>query len=230
MPNPIWICAVRVLFLIIENRTKKRMIPMQAEIDDRLKVRIYKCEGQAFKKFAHFLNLKPNKMKKRSSILIMAIVLTSFILSSCGGSVKGKWSKADKEKFTKEMDKADLSGFGENKAKWIDCYYSKVEANYSSFDEANKDTVDTQKFATECSDIIAANGSVKGKWSDADKAKLKKLMEGSEAVSKLGEDKAKWVDCYLSKLEAKYSSFSEADKDEKGASDIALECNAEIAK
>ena len=42
--------------------------------------------------------------------------------------------------------------------------------------------------------------------------------------------KTKWIECYLKKAEAKYSSYSEADKDEAGCTVIANECNEEIAK
>jgi hypothetical protein len=40
----------------------------------------------------------------------------------------------------------------------------------------------------------------------------------------------KWIECYLSKCEANYSSYYKADTDEKGAAKIALECNDDIIK
>ena len=168
-------------------------------------------------------------MKKRNSILIVAIIFTSFILSSCGGSVKGKWSEADKLKFNEAIAKADLSAYGENKAKWTECYLGKLEANYSSFAEADNDRVGCPKYAAECIDLIMANGSVKGKWSDSDKQKFTEAMESAD-LSKLGGDKAKWIECYLKKAEATYSSFYAADRDAEGCTVIAKECNEEIIK
>jgi hypothetical protein len=189
------------------------------------------CQGKTKKtKLTNFINLKKlNKMKKRNSILMVLIIFTSLILSSCGGSVKGKWSEADKQSFRKDMEAADLSAFGENKTKMIECYLSKTEAAYSSYAEADQDLEGCTKLAKECSDEILSNGSVKGKWSEADKQKFNTDMESVD-LSGFGENKAKWLDCYLSKAEAKYSSYAEADSDLKGCEVIANECNKEISK
>jgi hypothetical protein len=169
-------------------------------------------------------------MKKAIPVLMTVIIFASLILSSCGGgSVKGKWSESDKQKFYKEMDGVDLSALGENKTKWIDCYFSKVEANYASFDEANVDKPGCEKLATECNDEIFANGSVLGKWSDSDKQKFQEEMEAAD-LSFLGENKTKWIECYLQKAEAKYSSLYAANKDAEGCKILALECNSEIIK
>ena len=170
-------------------------------------------------------------MKIRNSILMAVVLFTSLILVSCNGSVKGKWSESDKQKFYKEMEGVkELSNFGENKKKWIECYLSKCEANYSSYYKADTDEKGAAKIALECNDEVLSNGSVKGKWSESDKQNFYKEMEGVEELSNLGKNKKKWIECYLSKCEAKYSSFYKADSDEKGAAKIALECNDDIIK
>src|ERR1035437_1157278 len=169
-------------------------------------------------------------MKKRNSILMTVIISATLILSSCSnGSVKGKWSDADKQKFNKEMEKTDLSNLGENKTKWIESYLSKAVAKYSSFEEADKDVEGCKVLAAECGDAILSNGSVKGKWSDADKQKFHKEMDNVD-LSALGENKTKWIESYLNKAEAKYSSLYEADKDEAGCKDLATACNNELIK
>ncbi len=88
-------------------------------------------------------------MKKWNSILIAVIIFTSLI--SCNGSVKGKWSESDKQNFRKDMQAVkELSNLGENKTKWIECYLSKCEANYSSYSKANTDEKGCEKIAEEC--------------------------------------------------------------------------------
>lgn len=168
-------------------------------------------------------------MNMRNSILMPAIIFTSFVLTSCGGSTKGKWSDADKAKFNSEMEKVDLSNLGENKTKWIDCYLHKAEANFSNFDEANLDKDGCKKIALECSDEILANGSVQGKWSDADKDAFNKVMAEVD-LSNLGDKKDKFIECYLSKAEGKYSSFYKANQDVDGCKALAEGCNEEIMK
>jgi hypothetical protein len=94
-------------------------------------------------------------MKKRNSILMAVIIFTSLILISCNSSVKGKWSESDKQNFRKDMEGIEeLSSFGENKTKWIECYLSKCEANFSSYYEANTDEKGCGKIALECKDEL----------------------------------------------------------------------------
>jgi len=76
--------------------------------------------------------------------------------------------------------------------------------------------------------LISCNISVKGNWSDSDKLKFYIEMEAVEELSALGENKTKWIECYLNKCEANYSSFYNADSDEKGCEEIALECFSSI--
>jgi Mor family transcriptional regulator len=176
------------------------------------------------------LTKNTNKMKKKNSILFTVIIFTSIIISSCGnGSVKGKWSEDDKKKFNAEMEKGDLSNLGEDKAKWLEIFFSKAEAKYSSFAEADKDQEGCKALALEANDVLLANGSVKGKWSDSDKQKFHAIMEKGD-LSNLGDNKTKWIELLLNKTEAKYSCLYEADKDETGCQELATECNNELIK
>ncbi len=94
-------------------------------------------------------------MKKWNSILIAIIIFIPLILISCNDSIKGKWSESDKQKFRKEMEEIEeLSNFGLNKTKFIECYLSKCEANYSSYSEANTDEKGCGKIALECKDEL----------------------------------------------------------------------------
>jgi len=76
--------------------------------------------------------------------------------------------------------------------------------------------------------VSSCTTSVKGKWTDEDKQKFRKEMEGITELSNFGENKTEWIECYLSKCEANYSSFAEADSDEAGCERIAYECNDEV--
>ncbi len=95
-------------------------------------------------------------MKKWNSILIVIIIFTSLILSSCNDSIKGKWSESDKQNFRKEMEGIEeLSVFGVNKTKWIECCLNKCEANYSSYSEANNaDEKGIENIGMECVEEI----------------------------------------------------------------------------
>ena len=162
--------------------------------------------------------------------LLILFVLSIFILGSCNRSVKGKWSESDKNLFRKEMSEAkELSVLGENKSKWIECYLSKCEINYSCYNDANTDhDGGCEKLALACNKEIFANGSELGNWSVSDKEKFRKDMLSVEELSVLGTKKEKWVECYLSKCEAVYSSYYEADANSEGCRKIALECNNEL--
>ena len=76
--------------------------------------------------------------------------------------------------------------------------------------------------------LISCNSSVKGKWSESDKQNFRKDMEGIEELSSLGENKTKWIECYLSKCEATFSSYSKANTDKKGCEKVAKECLQEV--
>ena len=77
--------------------------------------------------------------------------------------------------------------------------------------------------------LLASCGpsSVKGKWTDADKTALKTEMEKQD-MSKLGDAKDKFVECYISKVEQAYESIDAASKDEPGITKLAEECTTEI--
>ena len=94
-------------------------------------------------------------MKGRNTILIIVIVFTSLIFICCNGSTKGKWSEFDKLRFRQDMEGIEeLSALGENKTKWIECYLSKCEANYSSYFEADSDIKGCEEIALECNEAI----------------------------------------------------------------------------
>jgi hypothetical protein len=164
-------------------------------------------------------------MKNTTSTLFGLLLFMSLVLTSCGGSVKGKWSDEDKQRFRKEMDGvSELSNYGEDKEEWIECYLSKCEANFSSFAEADKDTEGCERIAAECNEVVFSNGSVKGNWSDEDKQNFRSEMEGIPALSDFGDKKSEWIECCLSKCEATFDSFYKANLDEPGCEKIVLEC------
>jgi len=74
----------------------------------------------------------------------------------------------------------------------------------------------------------ACNSSTKGNWSDADKKKFREEMNEVEELANFGKNKSAWIECYLRKCEANYSSMHEADQDEEGVKKLALECNEYI--
>ena len=97
-------------------------------------------------------------MMKIKSILMIFLVVISLIFYGCNGSKKGNWSETDKQKFRKDMYAIEeLSNFGDNKSKWIECYLSKCEANYSSYYEADQDEKGLEKIASECRDEVLSN-------------------------------------------------------------------------
>jgi hypothetical protein len=89
-------------------------------------------------------------MKLKTKIYFLTLFCT-IMLSGCKSSTKGKWSDADKQKFREDMNAVEeLSNFGENKSKWIECYLSKCEANYTSYKASNQDEKGTEKLGFEC--------------------------------------------------------------------------------
>ena len=158
--------------------------------------------------------------------MLSCFVLLVLVLSSCKKSEKGSWSEADKQAFYKEMAKFDLSRFGNNKSNWLECYLNKGEANYSSFSEMNSDTEGCKKLGHECSVETMSNGSVKGKWSDLDKQAFYDEMSKLN-LSSFGLNKVNFLECYLSKGEANYSSFFEMNSDENGCTLLSYECSIE---
>lgn len=169
-------------------------------------------------------------MKKRNSTFLATLALAALVLSSCNSSKKGEWSEADKSAFHKAIATVDLTSLGDKKEKWIECYLEKVEANYASFLSANGDEEGCKAFALICNDEVFSNGSVKGNWSELDKQTFKDDM-AKEDLSSFGENKDKWIACYLSKCEANYASYYKANTDESGEVEkMALECVSEMGK
>ena len=77
--------------------------------------------------------------------------------------------------------------------------------------------------------LISCNDSVKGKWSESDIQNFHSDMKSvDEDLAVFGEKKGEWIECYLSKCEAKYSSYLDADSDEAGCEEIAIKCTEDI--
>ena len=94
-------------------------------------------------------------MNIRNHFLLILIIFSSLILISCNESVKGKWSQSDRQSFRNEMESIqELSAFGDNKSKWIECYLNKCEANYSSFYDADRDAAGCKRIALMCNEVI----------------------------------------------------------------------------
>lgn len=77
--------------------------------------------------------------------------------------------------------------------------------------------------------LTACDISTKGSWSEEDKALAQAEVDKiDKELDYLGEHKQAFIDCYLEKAEANYSSFKEADADAPGCEKLALECSEEI--
>ena len=73
------------------------------------------------------------------------------------------------------------------------------------------------------------NLSVKGKWSESDKQLFRKQLSEAKELNVLGDNKTNWIECYLSKCEANYSCYNDANTDHDGGCEkLALECRNEI--
>ena len=94
--------------------------------------------------------IKTKNMKKITTQLAFVLLLT-IIFTSCSSSKKGQWSQEDKNRFYKEIGAVkELDNFGEYKQQWLDCYFEKCQANYSSFTEADNDEAGCTTIATNC--------------------------------------------------------------------------------
>lgn len=156
-------------------------------------------------------------------------ILFSIVLISCNTqSKKGKWSKADKIRFYTEMEKTkELDNLGEDKKKWIDCYFEKAQAEFSSYDDADNDLEGCKKLAEICGIEIIDQGSQIGKWSERDKKLYFDEMNKTD-FSSLGDVKDDYVNCYLNKLENNFQSIRLANLDTLKCETLALECASEL--
>jgi len=79
-------------------------------------------------------------------------------LVACNGSKKGAWSDEDKKRADDEVKKVEssLDVLGDKKEAYINCYLDKLENNYKSFDDANKDQKGCEKHALDCIQDIYA--------------------------------------------------------------------------
>ena len=67
--------------------------------------------------------------------------------------------------------------------------------------------------------------SEKGNWNDSDKkAALKAIKSVDADLEVFGDNKQQFIDCYLEKIEANYSSFAAADMDSEGCEVLATKC------
>lgn len=166
----------------------------------------------------------------KTSKINLAFLFICFLFFFQNGLL-AQWSGTDKKRFYKEMEAVpELENFGENKSRWLECYLSKCEKNYSSFAKANSDAKGCEKLAMDCTKEIYANGSVKGKWSEADKTKFYADMQAVEELNNLGDNKDKWIDCYFYKLQKNFESYFAANSDQAGCEKLAVKCNEEINK
>ena len=144
-------------------------------------------------------------------------------------SFKGKWSESDKAQFLMEMKKvSQLDKFGKKKQQMIDIILKKVEESYSSFAEANLDEEGVKAITKECLLEFLKNNSIQGKWCDADKQKYYEVLRNQD-LSSLGENKAIFIETYLSSLEIRYSSLEDANNDSKGTEKLVKECIKSIS-
>lgn len=156
-------------------------------------------------------------------------VVVAFTFSNCANSSKGNWSEESKEQFRQDMKGIEaLSNFGANKEKWVECYLSKCEMNYDSYFQANQDEPGCKQLALECGNEVLANGSVKGNWSQMDRRTFQSDMDTIAELGFLGENKSKWIDCYLEKCEDNFTSYYHANLDETGCERLAAECGREV--
>lgn len=161
-------------------------------------------------------------------ILICSISIGSIFVSCNTQSKKGAWSKADKVLFYKEMENTkDLDNLGEDKTKWIDCYYEKSQKEFASFEEANNNLEGCKKLAEICAIEVIDQGSAIGKWSDRDKKMYFEEMNNTD-LNQLGELKNDYVNCYLKKLENNFSSIRKANMDSTRCEELAIECASEL--
>ena len=96
---------------------------------------------------------------KKITLKICFLFIFSALLISCETSEKGKWSAKDKENARNDLENEflKLSGEGneffsikENRDHLIDCTLGKLEQNYSSYSDADKDEKGCEKIGEEC--------------------------------------------------------------------------------
>ena len=169
------------------------------------------------------------KFMKPFFYFFFSLAIVVLTISSCQHSSKGNWSEESKEQFRQDMmGVEELSSFGANKEKWIECYLSKCEMNYDSYLQANKDETGCTALAKECGNEILSNGSVQGNWSQVDRTSFKMDMDTIVELDFLGENKSKWIECYLEKCEDNFTSYYHANTDESGCERLAAECGREL--
>jgi hypothetical protein len=104
--------------------------------------------------------------------ILRKIIVLSFVLitTSCNTStsVKGKWSKEEKEKLKSEISKKaeedeDYKELKKNKEwkklynKIIECIVENIESKYNNYDEADKDEKGLEKIGESCGEEVMSN-------------------------------------------------------------------------
>ena len=166
------------------------------------------------------------KSKIRNSIIVVLLI----VLIRQNGSYKGHWSEIDKKEFQKDLNNETdfILKLGNNKEVFFECITNKLEQNYSSYNEANKDEIGYEKIMNECLFNAFSNGSVIGNWSESDKQRVRDEMGTESELSNLGNNKSKFIECCLSKCEEEFSSYFEANTNKKECEKLALYCRNEI--
>jgi len=190
------------------------------------------------------LFFKPNIMKTTTKSLLLgtAALVTTLILSSCGGaevqtnldkdSDKGSWSQADKDKALTELNSSseemeELIG-SENTKVMFDCALEKMQDKYKNFEGANNDYDGMRVIGRECMEELLATGiSSKGNWNSEElmKARTGLNAERGPIDDLVGVEKTnEFIECALERIEQSYPNYAAADVDLKGMEKIGEEC------
>jgi hypothetical protein len=105
------------------------------------------------------------------------LFIFSALIISCETSEKGKWTSKDKETARNDMEKEFLKfsaegdeffSIKENRDHILDCCLGKLEQNYSSYLDADKDEKGCEKIGEECAlAVIEATAPLKEENSDS---------------------------------------------------------------
>lgn len=140
-----------------------------------------------------------------------------------------EWSEFDKRTFRNDIyDQDEFAVFGEYKNDFIDCCLEKCQKNYSSYAEAVSDEVGLERIGEQCALKFVSEIDLNDSWSDYEKRKFRSDMRKIPELSNFGENEDIFIECYLDKLQANYSSYAEADQDEDGCTKLSIECASEI--
>lgn len=166
---------------------------------------------------------------------LLFILLATTILFSCNTSTRSNWSELDKnltrEQLNEELDssyEAEHLTIGEKNA-YLDCVIRKLEQEYNSPREADKDLYGIETLCVECVNEINANGSKTGNWSSSDIQKFKNEISLTKDIFiEQNLDMAKFYPFLISKFENNFSSYYEMNKSQKLVETIMTESMIEF--